>query len=113
MILERLRSNWIWIVLTFLVFMNVVAAMMVVHTQYRVRELVVDIERAQEESRRLQEEWRELSIELAKVSLPGYIVEGAKEMGLEPVSNEKTVILQPKPIPRFVTRDQKREGGQS
>ena len=32
------------------------------------------------------------------------VIKKAKEMGLEPARNENTVILQPKPVPRFVTR---------
>ena len=87
-----------------LVMVWIAMAMTIINNQYTVRELVNSIEQEQEQSRRLQDEWRELNIELAKATLPGYIAENARAMGLEPARNENTVILQPKPVPRFVTR---------
>lgn len=98
------RQHGAMIAIVLLTIAVVWVALLVVNNQYKVRALISDIEQEQELSRRLLDEQREINIELAKVTLPGYIASGAKEMGLEPARNENTVILQPKPVPRFVTR---------
>ena len=87
----------------------VLVALTIVTNQYTVRSLTVEIEHEQEVARRLQDDHREISIELAKVTLPGYVVQGARELGLEVARNENTVILQPKPVPRFVSREAKED----
>ena len=98
------RQHGAMITIVLLTIAGVGVALWVVNNQYKVRALISDIEQEQELSRRLLDEQREINIELAKVTLPGYIASGAIEMGLEPARNENTVILQPKPVPRFVTR---------
>lgn len=109
-LLRRLRQNWSLVSIILLTVLVVWLALLIVNNQYKVRALISEIEQEQEQSRRLLDEQREINIELAKVTLPGYIASGAREMGLEPARNENTVILQPKPVPRFVTR---KEGDQS
>ena len=109
-LLRRLRQNWSLVSIVLLTVLVVGLALLIVNNQYKVRALISEIEQEQEQSRRLLDEQREINIELAKVTLPGYIASGAREMGLEPARNENTVILQPKPVPRFVTR---KEGDQS
>ncbi|HIU37544.1 MAG TPA: cell division protein FtsL [Candidatus Aphodousia faecigallinarum] len=109
-LLRRLRQNWSLVSIVLLTILVVWLALLIVNNQYKVRALISEIEQEQEQSRRLLDEQREINIELAKVTLPGYIASGAREMGLEPARNENTVILQPKPVPRFVTR---KEGDQS
>ena len=103
-LMRRIRQNANIIIIALLTVMLVWLALIIVNNQYKVRALISDIEQEQELSRRLLDEQREINIELAKVTLPGYIASGAKEMGLELARNENTVILQPKPGPRFVTR---------
>lgn len=102
--LTFVRQRWSMISIVLLLLAVVWIALLIVNNQYKVRALISDIEQEQELARRLQDEQREINIELAKVTLPGYIASGAREMGLEPARNENTVILQPKPVPRFVTR---------
>ncbi len=102
--LTFVRQRWNMISIVLLLLAVVWIALLIVNNQYKVRALISDIEQEQELARRLQDEQREINIELAKVTLPGYIASGAREMGLEPARNENTVILQPKPVPRFVTR---------
>lgn len=109
-LLRRLRQNWSLVSIVILTVLVVWLALLIVNNQYKVRALISEIEQEQEQSRRLLDEQREINIELAKVTLPGYIASGAREMGLEPARNENTVILQPKPVPRFVSR---KEGDQS
>ena len=109
-LLRRLRQNWSLVSIVLLTVLVVWLALLIVNNQYKVRALISEIEQEQEQSRRLLDEQREINIELAKVTLPGYIASGAREMGLEPARNENTVILQPKPVPRFVTR---KEGDRS
>ena len=111
--LSALRSNSILILMFVLAAACVASALVIVHSQYQVRTLISNIERGQEENRRLQDEARELSIEFTKVSLPRYIASKATEMGLEVGRNENSVILKPTPVPRFVTRDEKDTGEQS
>ena len=112
--LSALRTNSSMLILMFVLAAACVAsALLIVHNQYQVRTLITNIERGQEESRRLQDEARELSIEFTKVSLPRYIASKAAEMGLEVGRTENSVILKPKPVPRFVTRDAKDKGEQS
>ena len=101
---SRIRQNANVIAIATLLIAVVWVALLIVNNQYKARELISEIEQEQEVSRRLLDEQREINIELAKVTLPGYIASGAREMGLEPARNENTVILQPKPVPRFVTR---------
>ena len=103
-LIDSAQKHGVGITIALLVVVWLAMAMTIITNQYKVRELVNSIEQEQEQSRRLQDEWRELNIELAKATLPGYIAETATEMGLEPARNENTVILQPKPVPRFVTR---------
>ena len=98
-LMRRIRQNANIIIIALLTVTLVWLALIIVNNQYKVRALISDIEQEQELSRRLLDEQREINIELAKVTLPG-----AKEMGLELARNENTVILQPKPVPRFVTR---------
>ena len=102
--LTFVRQRWNMISIVLLLLAVVWVALLIVNNQYKVRALISDIEQEQELARRMQDEQREINIELAKVTLPGYIASGAREMGLEPARNENTVILQPKPVPRFVTR---------
>ena len=102
--LTFVRQRWNMISIVLLLLAVVWIALLIVNNQYKVRALISEIEQEQELARRLQDEQREINIELAKVTLPGYIASGAREMGLEPARNENTVILQPKPVPRFVTR---------
>ncbi len=108
--LNWVRQKWEMIAIVSLLLAVVWVALLIINNQYQVRALISEIEQEQELSRRLLDEQREINIELAKVTLPGYIASGAREMGLEPARNENTVILQPKPVPRFVTR---KEGDQS
>ena len=102
--LNWVRQKWQMISIVLLLLTVVWVALLIVNNQYKVRALISEIEQEQELSRRLLDEQRDINIELAKVTLPGYIASGAREMGLEPARNENTVILQPKPVPRFVTR---------
>lgn len=103
-LMRRIRQNANIIIIALLTVTLVWLALIIVNNQYKVRALISDIEQEQELSRRLLDEQREINIELVKETLPGYIASGAKEMGLELARNENTVILQPKPVPRFVTR---------
>lgn len=107
---SRIRQNANVIAIATLLIAVVWVALLIVNNQYKARELISEIEQEQEVSRRLLDEQREINIELAKVTLPGYIASGAREMGLEAARNENTVLLQPKPVPRFVTR---KEGDRS
>ena len=109
-LMRRIRQNANILIIALLTVTLVWLALLIVNNQYKVRALISDIEQEQELSRRLLDEQREINIELAKVTLPGYVASGAHEMGLEAARNENTVLLQPKPVPRFVTR---KEGDRS
>ena len=108
--LRLLRQNANLIAIVSLTLAVVWVALLIVNNQYKVRALTSEIEQEQEQYRRLLDEQREINIELAKVTLPGYIASRARDMELEPARNENTIILQPKPVPRFVTR---KEGDRS
>ncbi len=105
-----IRKHLLMISIGLLTVSLVTEAVLIVNAQYRVRELTITIEQEQEYGRRLQDESKELRIELAKATLPAYISKTALEMGLEAARNENTVILQPKPVPHFVTRKRQGEG---
>ena len=107
-----LRTNAMLILMFVLAAACVVSALTIVHNQYQVRELISDIERIQDENRRLQDETKELSVEFSKVTLPKYVAYKATEMGLIYNTGNQTVILEPKQLPRFVTKSSKSKGEQ-
>ncbi len=106
-----IKKHWVAIAIGCLTLGLVGEAVLIVNAQYRVRELIISIEQEIEYGRRLQDEGKDLRIELARATLPGYIAKTAADTGLEAARNENTVILQPKPVPHFVTR--KRQAGDS
>lgn len=107
--ISMIRKHWVGISIAFFTVGVVGEAVLIINAQYRVRELTISIEQEQDYGRRLQDEAKELRIELARATLPGYIANSAIEMGLEAARNENTVILQPKPVPHFVTRKRQEE----
>lgn len=108
--LPRLLNNP-WYQTSFLLVCTVAAALALVYTHYRTRTVTINIERAYVQQQRLQDEWREINVEYTTVSLPSYIADSAKDMGLESATNETTIILPPKAIPRFVSSSSKAAQG--
>ena len=98
---RALTNPWYWT--GFLLIATVSAALSLVYTQYRIRTVTIALEQAKVEQHQLQDEWREINVEYTRVSLPSYIADSAMSMGLESAKNETTIILPPRPIPRFVS----------
>ena len=65
-LIDSAQKHGVGITIALLVVVWLAMAMTIITNQYKVRELVNSIEQEQEQSRRLQDEWRELNIELAK-----------------------------------------------
>ena len=65
---SRIRQNANVIAIASLLIAVVWVALLIVNNQYKVRELISEIEQEQEVSRRLLDEQREINIELAKVT---------------------------------------------
>ena len=68
-----------------------------VTTQYRVRVLFVEIERANEAARRLMDDSSQLALDLSKAALPAAVSSRAKKMGFEPADITRTILLEVEP----------------
>lgn len=69
------------------------SAFSLVDLQYRTRRVFVEHERELDVARRLQDDRSELQMLVRRASLPGNIVEGAREMGLRGATGDNTVML--------------------
>ena len=77
-----------------------ISACSLVTSQYRARSLVVaQIEKLQNEERRLNDDASELYMEISRAALPGYIASQAMKAGLGPATSRNTVVLEYKPVP--------------
>ena len=69
-----------------------------VTTQYRVRLLFVEIERANDVARRLSDDSSQLALDLSKAALPAAVSRRAREMGFAPAGVNNTVLLEVAPM---------------
>ncbi len=69
-----------------------------VTTQYRVRLLFVEIERANDLTRRLSDDSSQLALDLSKAALPAAVSRRAREMGFAPAGVNNTVLLEVAPM---------------
>ena len=76
-----------------------ISACSLVTSQYRARSLVAQIEKLQNEERRLNDDASELYMEISRAALPGYIASQAMKAGLGPATSRNTVVLEYKPVP--------------
>lgn len=74
-----------------------VSACSLVWTQYRVRLLFVEIERAGEMGRRLADDSSQLAIDLSRAALPAAVNRRARAMGFAPADLSDTVLLEVAP----------------
>ena len=70
-----------------------ISACSLVTSQYRARSLVAQIEKLQNEERRLNDDASELYMEISRAALP------ARKAGLGPATSRNTVVLEYKPVP--------------
>ncbi|MCG5031251.1 hypothetical protein MAF45_07335 [Mesosutterella sp. OilRF-GAM-744-9] len=70
-----------------------------VTSQSRVRSLTAQIERLQNESKRLNDDATDLYMEISRAALPGYIATEAAKSGLQPATSRNTVTLEYKELP--------------
>ena len=75
----------------------VISAGVLVTTQYRVRLLFVEIERANDVARRLSDDSSQLALDLSKAALPAAVSRRAREMGFAPADVNNTVLLEVAP----------------
>lgn len=75
----------------------VVSAAVLVTTQYRVRLLFVEIERANNVARRLADDSSQLALDLSKAALPAAVSRRAGEMGFAAADVNNTVLLEVAP----------------
>lgn len=64
-----------------------ISACSLVTSQYRARSLVAQIEKLQNEERRLNDDASELYMEISRAALPGYIASQAMKAGLGPATS--------------------------
>ncbi len=83
-----------------------VSALMLVTSQYRSRSIVAQLDRLQNESKRLNDDASELYMEISRAALPSYIGAKASRMGLSTATGRNTVVLEYRPLGL-----QKKEGG--
>ena len=69
------------------------SSLFLVTAQYRARSLFVDLEAAQQESRRLDAEASRLNAELGSLTQPASIAVAARGLGLRPIEPARTVYL--------------------
>ena len=69
------------------------SSLVLVTAQYRARSLFVDLEAAQQESRRLDAEANRLSAELGGLTQPASIANAARSLGLRPIEPARTIYL--------------------
>ena len=74
-----------------------VSACSLVWTQYRVRLLFAEIERAGEVSRRLADESSQLALDLSRDALPAAVNARARTMGYAPAELSDTVLIDVSP----------------
>lgn len=73
------------------------SAAALVTTQYRVRLLFVEIERANNVARRLADDSSQLALDLSKAALPAAVSRRAGQMGFAPADVNNTVLLEVEP----------------
>ena len=76
----------------------VLSAGALVTTQYRVRMLFVEIERANDVTRRLSDDSSQLALDLSKAALPAAVSHRARAMGFSPAGVTNTVLLEVVPM---------------
>lgn len=79
----------------------IASGLSLVTSQSRARELTAQIERLQNESKRLDDDASELYMEISRAALPGYIASQAARSGLAPATSRNTVTLEFKPLPQL------------
>ncbi len=75
----------------------VISAAALITTQYRVRLLFVEIERANDVARRLADDSSQLALDLSKATLPAAVSRRAQTMGFAPADVSNTVLLEVAP----------------
>lgn len=75
----------------------IVSAGALVTTQYRVRLLFVEIERANNDGRRLADDSSQLALDLSKAALPAAVSKRAGEMGFIAADVTNTVLFEVEP----------------
>ena len=93
------RFPWLTVLTVIGAVILFISSVSLVTSQYRVRSLVAQIEKLQNESRRLNDDASELNMEISRAALPGYIATQARKAGLEPATSRNTVVLEYKPTP--------------
>ncbi len=70
-----------------------VSACSLVWTQYRVRLLFAEIERAGDMARRLSDDSSQLALDLSRAALPAAVNERARKLGFAPAELSDTVLI--------------------
>ena len=76
----------------------ILSAGVLITTQYRVRMLFVEIERANDLTRRLSDDSSQLALDLSKAALPAAVSRRARAMGFAPAGVSNTVLLEVAPM---------------
>ena len=77
----------------------IASSLALVTSQSKARALTAQIERLQNESKRLNDDASELHMEISRAALPGYIASQASRAGLAPAMSRNTVTLEYKALP--------------
>ena len=93
----RLSEPFLFLVALVSVVVLWSSACALVWTQYRVRLLFTEIERANDMARRLSDDSSQLALDLSKAALPGAVSEKARQMGFAPADLAATVLLEVSP----------------
>ena len=75
----------------------ILSAGALVTTQYRVRLLFVEIERANDMARKLSDDASQLSLDLSKAALPAAVSRRAAELGLVTADVNNTILFEVEP----------------
>jgi cell division protein FtsL len=71
----------------------VASALSLVTAQHRARSLFVDLERAQQEAKRLDVEADRLRIDLGRISQPAMVESAARQLGMQPIDGKRVAVL--------------------
>lgn len=93
----RLSESFLFLVALVSVVVLWSSACALVWTQYRVRLLFTEIERANDMARRLSDDSSQLALDLSKAALPAAVSEKARQMGFAPADLAATVLLEVSP----------------
>ena len=69
------------------------SALSLITAQHRSRSLFIDLERAQNDAKRLDVDHDRLRIEQSRLSQPAYVESEARKLGLKPIDPARTIFL--------------------